>query len=70
MERGLDDLRRQDWTLMVLHDSAAKAMQHLDGFLAQVRKVGTAFSQDFPPACVLREPASYREFSTVSPARG
>jgi len=36
----------------VLHDLPTGAMRHLDRFLAEVRRRGGRFRQDFPPACL------------------
>src|SRR5277367_534072 len=51
-ERALADCRRQDWTVVVLHDLPTGAMDHLDGFIARLTAEGFEFSQEFPPACI------------------
>lgn len=50
--RALADVRRQDWTLLVLHDVPTGAMAALPGFLARVRDEGVAIVDALPPACV------------------
>jgi len=52
VERALDQCRRQDWTLMVLHDLPTGAMRHLEQFLDRAAAAGARFRQDFPPHCV------------------
>lgn len=52
MDTALADLANRPWTLMVLHDVPSGAMRHLDGFLAEVKRRGWRFRQDFPPGCV------------------
>lgn len=52
VDRGLDQLKGQDWTLMVLHDIASGAMRHLERFLDRVGEAGGRLRQDFPPGCV------------------
>jgi peptidoglycan/xylan/chitin deacetylase (PgdA/CDA1 family) len=52
VDRALDQVRAQPWTLMVLHDLLGGAMRHLDRFLGMARDAGARFRQDFPPDCV------------------
>ena len=52
VETALAQIALQPWTLMVLHDLPTGAMRHLDGFLAEVRRRGGRFRQDFPPSCL------------------
>jgi peptidoglycan-N-acetylglucosamine deacetylase len=52
IDTALLHLTEQSWTLMVLHDIASGAMDHLDRFLAEVRNRGGRFRQDFPPSCL------------------
>jgi peptidoglycan/xylan/chitin deacetylase (PgdA/CDA1 family) len=49
---ALGDLRRRDWTVLVLHDLPTGAMAHLAGFLARARDLGAELRQDFPADCV------------------
>ena len=50
--RALDQCRARAWSLMVLHDLPTGAMDHLEDFLDQARRLGARFRQDFPPDCV------------------
>lgn len=52
VQTALAQIKRQDWTLMVLHDLPTGAMNRLDEFLQRVAETGVAMHQDFPPACV------------------
>ena len=51
-ERALEDVGRQDWTLVVLHDVATGAMAALPRFLDRVRDAGVTITAELPPACV------------------
>lgn len=52
VERALRDVRRQDWTLLVLHDRGdTGAMDHLPRFLDAVLKEAEVV-RDFPPECL------------------
>jgi peptidoglycan/xylan/chitin deacetylase (PgdA/CDA1 family) len=51
-ERALQDISRQDWTLLVLHDLPTGAMQQLPRFLDRVRAEGVEIGPSFPPDCV------------------
>jgi hypothetical protein len=51
-ERALEDVARQDWTLVVLHDVATGAMAALPRFLDRVRDAGVTITAELPPACV------------------
>lgn len=51
-ERALRDVRRQDWTLVVLHDLPTGAMRELPRFLELVREEGVEIVREFPPDCV------------------
>ena len=51
-ERALEDVARQPWTLVVLHDVPTGAMEQLPRFLDAVIRRGTEIVQDLPPACV------------------
>ncbi len=52
VETALAQVAMQPWTLMVLHDLPTGAMRHLDRFLAEVRRRGCRFRQEFPPGCL------------------
>lgn len=52
VKRALEQCRAQHRTLLVLHDLPNGAMAHLPAFIADVRKQGASFRQDFPPECV------------------
>jgi peptidoglycan-N-acetylglucosamine deacetylase len=49
VERALEQIAAQDWTLLVLHDVAGACAERLDEFLASVE---ATFRQAFPPECV------------------
>ena len=51
-ERALADVRRQEWTLLVLHDVPTGAMAALPGFLDRVRAEGVTIVSELPPACL------------------
>jgi peptidoglycan-N-acetylglucosamine deacetylase len=51
-ERALADVRRQDWTLVVLHDLPTGAMAALPRFLEQTRAEAVSIVAELPPACV------------------
>lgn len=51
-ERALEDVARQPWTLLVLHDVPTGAMKQLPSFLDAVIRRGTKIVQDLPPSCV------------------
>lgn len=51
-ERALDDVRREDWTLLVLHDVPTGAMAALPRFLEAVLADGVEVVAELPPACV------------------
>jgi peptidoglycan/xylan/chitin deacetylase (PgdA/CDA1 family) len=53
VERALDLCARPEPVALVLHDLPNGAMRHLDRFLGILTDRGTAFTQDFPDACVL-----------------
>jgi peptidoglycan/xylan/chitin deacetylase (PgdA/CDA1 family) len=51
-ERAIRDVRRQDWTLLVLHDLPTGAMRELPRFLELAREEDVEIVRDFPPGCV------------------
>ncbi len=48
VDTALAQAAMQPRTLMVLHDLPTGAMRHLERFLAEVRRGGCRFRQDFP----------------------
>ena len=52
VDRALDQIAAQPWSLMVLHDLPTGAMRHLDRFLGLVADRGGRVRQDFPPECL------------------
>ena len=52
IDRALSDIAAQDWTLLVIHDIAGGAMDHLAEFLDRVDAEGVEIVQDFPDECV------------------
>jgi peptidoglycan/xylan/chitin deacetylase (PgdA/CDA1 family) len=51
VERALDDIERQDWTVLVLHDNS-RAVDRLGEFLDRVLADGVEIRADLPDACV------------------
>jgi peptidoglycan/xylan/chitin deacetylase (PgdA/CDA1 family) len=51
-ERALQDIRNQDWTLLVLHDLPTGAMAQLPRFLDMARQEEVEIMQSFPDACI------------------
>jgi peptidoglycan-N-acetylglucosamine deacetylase len=51
-ERALEDIVRQPWTLLVLHDVDTGAMKQLPRFLEKVIGMGVAIVADLPDVCV------------------
>jgi peptidoglycan/xylan/chitin deacetylase (PgdA/CDA1 family) len=51
-ERALADVRRREWTLVVLHDVPTGAMAALPRFLERLRADEVAIVSELPPACV------------------
>ena len=52
VERAMEQIATQPWSLMVLHDIPGGAMRHLDRFIALVQDRGGRIRQDFPPDCL------------------
>jgi hypothetical protein len=52
MKRARGAISAQDWTLLVLHDVQAEAMQHLPAFLDSVLEDGIEVREDFPASCL------------------
>jgi hypothetical protein len=52
LQRGLDDCRRREWSLVVLHDLPNGAMAYLDQFIGGLKNDGFEFVQDYPPECI------------------
>jgi peptidoglycan/xylan/chitin deacetylase (PgdA/CDA1 family) len=50
--RALDDVARQDWTLLVLHDVPTGAMDALPRFLESALAQGLEIVRELPPSCV------------------
>ncbi len=73
-ERALTDIRRQDWTVVVLHDIGTGAMDQLPRFLDAARAANVEIVADFPDACVPIFRGEKREglsdyVATTGPAR-
>lgn len=56
VDRALDQITLQPWTLMVLHDLPTGAMKQLDRFLDEAAQRGVRFRQDFPDDCTPLRP--------------
>ncbi len=52
VDRCLDDVMRDDWSVVVVHDLPTGAMALLPRLLDRLEKSGAEFRQDYPPACV------------------
>lgn len=52
VDRALEHVERQSWTVVVLHDLATGAMDHLARFLDAVLERAVDVVQDFPDDCV------------------
>jgi hypothetical protein len=52
VERALNQVAAQPWSLMVLHDLPTGAMRHLDRFLGLIEDRGGRIRQEFPPDCL------------------
>lgn len=50
--RALDDVARQDWTLVVLHDAPTGAMAALPEFLDRALCAGVELTAALPPSCM------------------
>ncbi|MGK7870993.1 polysaccharide deacetylase family protein [Falsiroseomonas sp. E2-1-a20] len=51
-DTALDQIGRQDWTLMVLHDLPNGAVAHLPRFLDEAASRGFRFRQEIPQDCM------------------
>ncbi|BDZ45501.1 polysaccharide deacetylase family protein [Naasia aerilata] len=51
VDRALADIRKQDWTVLVLHDIRGGAMDHLGDFLDRVLADGVQIVQELPAEC-------------------
>jgi peptidoglycan/xylan/chitin deacetylase (PgdA/CDA1 family) len=73
VERGLSQCFAMDQSLVVLHDLATGAMDHLERFIELAREGGATFVQDFPLDCVPmvrgRVVASMEPYVTDLPGR-
>jgi peptidoglycan/xylan/chitin deacetylase (PgdA/CDA1 family) len=52
VDRALADAFGQPWTVVVLHDIASGAMEHLPRFLDGLANLGATVLQDFPESCL------------------
>ncbi|HWC37218.1 MAG TPA: hypothetical protein VG476_01760, partial [Acidimicrobiales bacterium] len=50
--RALEDVARQEWTVLVLHDLPTGAMDHLARFVDAAIADGAEVVQELPPECV------------------
>ena len=70
-ERALAELRRRDWTLLVLHDLPTGAMDRLPAFLDRALAEGVEVVQDFPADCVpIRRGEPTAALAALLPAAG
>jgi peptidoglycan/xylan/chitin deacetylase (PgdA/CDA1 family) len=54
--RALQEMKTQEWTLLVLHDYCVEsALRHVGPFLDRLTGEGWEFSAEFPPQCVMIE---------------
>ncbi|HVE10536.1 MAG TPA: polysaccharide deacetylase family protein [Paraburkholderia sp.] len=64
VERCLDDVARQDWTVAVLHDIADAALARLDELLGRLQTAQVEIVQDFPDDVIVTRagmPVSLRD---------
>ena len=52
VDRCLETVESQSWSLAVLHDIPSGAMTRLPEFFDRARQRGIEFTQEFPPSCV------------------
>ncbi|HLY81779.1 MAG TPA: polysaccharide deacetylase family protein [Acidimicrobiales bacterium] len=52
VERALDDVSKQTWTVVVLHDVDTGAMAHLPRFLDELSARGVEIVPEFPDSCL------------------
>jgi peptidoglycan/xylan/chitin deacetylase (PgdA/CDA1 family) len=52
LSRGLAQIERLTWPVVVIHDLPTGAMKHLETFILKVRDLGGEFTQEFPTDCV------------------
>ncbi len=50
LERGLADLEKREWSLVVLHD--VPCIAHLDEYLRRAREAGHTFVEGYPEDCL------------------
>ena len=53
VETAIDQIRKREESLVVLHDIATGAMRHLERFIEAALAAGAEFRQEFPEDCVL-----------------
>ncbi len=51
LDRAIDDVASQPWTVVALHDLPVGAADRLDDFLDRLDALGVRFSQDTPDEC-------------------
>jgi peptidoglycan-N-acetylglucosamine deacetylase len=51
--RAQEEMKTQEWTLLVLHDYCVASLEHLGPFLDRLAGEGYEFSSEFPPDCVM-----------------
>ncbi|HEX7854323.1 MAG TPA: polysaccharide deacetylase family protein [Sphingobium sp.] len=52
VDRCIEDVQGQDWSVVVVHDLPTGAMDHLPRLLDRLEDVGAVLVQDFPTSCV------------------
>jgi peptidoglycan/xylan/chitin deacetylase (PgdA/CDA1 family) len=52
VDLALADIQRLDWPLIVIHDLATGAMDHLDSFIVRAKDMGAEFTDALPDDCV------------------
>jgi peptidoglycan/xylan/chitin deacetylase (PgdA/CDA1 family) len=67
--RARRQLADHDWTVMVLHDLAAEAMQQFPAFLDGVLGAGVEIVQEFPDECVpIRNGVTHGDLAAITAA--
>jgi peptidoglycan-N-acetylglucosamine deacetylase len=66
VDRALDEIDRQTWSVVVLHDVIDAALQRLEEFLLAVALRNATWSQDFPDECTpIRNGSATSSFDTL-----
>jgi peptidoglycan-N-acetylglucosamine deacetylase len=67
---ALEQVAAQPWSLVVLHDTATGAMQHLPAFLTALAELDVEVVTEFPPSCVVLDSGERSEGLAMLPWLG